>query len=278
MGKRKSSKPEPKRKRYTLPTEFDCPCCNYSKCVEVKMIKKNMLGKIKCRICSISFEARINPIMEAADLYCVWVDECELLNQKKKKKSAQAYLLNNEDEIDSMLDDSEEEEKFEIKSKKNVKQMLRKRDDFDIGNENNVNRESPNNLKRKKTSKKGSFSKYNNNQSVSSRKKFINSDVSDNEDNFSELKSLKRDNKSIKSLAQKMAQNSNKDQNDSDNSESDSISDDVSEDIKKEKNIPKEDNLMFKKNKRRQKQVISESESESDDDANRSELENELSD
>ena len=176
-----------------------------------------------------------------------------------------------------MLDDSEE--KFEIKSKKRENhQMLKKRDDFDIGSENNVNKEYPLNLKKKKISKKGRLGKLNKEQSVSSRKKFMDSDASDNEDNFSELKSLKRDNKSIISLAQKIAKNTHKKPKSSMNSDSDSISDDVSDHEPPQKKDMKEENLMFRGNKRRQKQVISESESESDNDANRSELENELSD
>ena len=37
MGKRKSSKKEPKKLVYKLPTEFDCPICNRSKCIDIKL-------------------------------------------------------------------------------------------------------------------------------------------------------------------------------------------------------------------------------------------------
>ncbi len=37
MGGRKSSKIETKKAVYNLPTEFDCPFCNFQRCVEVKM-------------------------------------------------------------------------------------------------------------------------------------------------------------------------------------------------------------------------------------------------
>lgn len=40
MGKRKSSKKEAKKVVYKLPTEFDCPVCNRSKCVEIKLLLK----------------------------------------------------------------------------------------------------------------------------------------------------------------------------------------------------------------------------------------------
>ena len=37
MGKRKSSKQATKKASYVLPVEFDCPFCNFDKCVEIKM-------------------------------------------------------------------------------------------------------------------------------------------------------------------------------------------------------------------------------------------------
>lgn len=37
MGKRKSSKQPAKKGEYRLPTEFDCPFCNFHRCVEVLM-------------------------------------------------------------------------------------------------------------------------------------------------------------------------------------------------------------------------------------------------
>lgn len=40
MGKRKSSKKEPKKLVYKLRTEFDCPICNRSKCVDIKLLHK----------------------------------------------------------------------------------------------------------------------------------------------------------------------------------------------------------------------------------------------
>lgn len=37
MGKRKTAKQGGKKSGYTLPKEFDCPFCNFQRCVDVIM-------------------------------------------------------------------------------------------------------------------------------------------------------------------------------------------------------------------------------------------------
>ena len=37
MGKRKSAKQQSKRSKFFLPTEFNCPKCDFQRCVDVKL-------------------------------------------------------------------------------------------------------------------------------------------------------------------------------------------------------------------------------------------------
>ena len=135
MGKRKSSKPEPSRKKVCLPNEFDCPSCNFSNCVEVKLYKKKKEGEIYCRICKVDFRTQINPVMEAADVYCLWMDECERVNDEKlaqnrtKTQTNANYNQSQEDEDDSLISESDDME---------VGSNLKKRGNFDISRDENI--------------------------------------------------------------------------------------------------------------------------------------------
>ena len=42
MAKRKSAKQDRKKAAYKLPTEFDCPFCNFKKCVECKLYRHTL--------------------------------------------------------------------------------------------------------------------------------------------------------------------------------------------------------------------------------------------
>lgn len=86
MGKRKSAKQAVKKSEYKLPTEFDCPFCNFPKCVEVLLERKKKLGTIGCRVCAHSYNAPINHLTEPADLYCQWIDECERVNEEEASR------------------------------------------------------------------------------------------------------------------------------------------------------------------------------------------------
>jgi transcription elongation factor Elf1 len=43
---------------------------------------------LKCRICKVPYEVKINPLQIAVDVYCQWIDECERLAQAKRKQEA----------------------------------------------------------------------------------------------------------------------------------------------------------------------------------------------
>jgi len=61
--------------RGVVPTTFNCPICNHEKSVECKMERNRGMGYIHCNICGVNFQASINFLSEAVDVYTEWLDE-----------------------------------------------------------------------------------------------------------------------------------------------------------------------------------------------------------
>ena len=101
MGKRKTVRYRKPYKQINLPEEFDCPFCNYPNCLEVFMNHGKGEARIKCRVCGASYRNQILPIMKKADVYCMWLDECEKVNQQVLAKT---------NRLDDFLSDSDEEQ------------------------------------------------------------------------------------------------------------------------------------------------------------------------
>ncbi|CAI8012861.1 Transcription elongation factor 1 homolog [Geodia barretti] len=82
MGRRKSKRKAPPKKRMTGPldTQFTCPFCNHEKSCEVKLDRQRNTGLITCRVCLEDFQTPINYLSEAVDVYSDWVDACESAN------------------------------------------------------------------------------------------------------------------------------------------------------------------------------------------------------
>mmetsp|Transcript_38176 Transcript_38176/g.107872 ORF Transcript_38176/g.107872 Transcript_38176/m.107872 type:complete len:83 (+) Transcript_38176:311-559(+) len=80
MGKRKSSKPPPAKKKAKLDKQFTCPFCNHEKSVNVKLDYKSKRGEAKCNMCSEIYNCGITPISEEIDVYSDWIDACEKVN------------------------------------------------------------------------------------------------------------------------------------------------------------------------------------------------------
>ncbi|CAD7924426.1 unnamed protein product [Amoebophrya sp. A120] len=90
MGRRarraaKQAKPRPK-----LDTQFDCPFCNSAKSVEVKMSRPETLGQLKCRVCGVGYQTRINYLMEPVDVYSEWIDEAAQIAKLRDQKAKNA--------------------------------------------------------------------------------------------------------------------------------------------------------------------------------------------
>lgn len=80
MGKRKSSKPPPKKVRPKLDSAFNCPFCNSNKSVTCTMDWDREQGTVSCNVCNTSYSTQINSLSEAIDVYSEWIDECEAAN------------------------------------------------------------------------------------------------------------------------------------------------------------------------------------------------------
>jgi len=94
MAKRKSRKIAPKkRKEPALETVFNCPYCNYSKCIRVAINRKASSGSLNCVVCSASFTCNIGVLSQAVDVYAQWIDESVQAN-KEANKEANSKLAN----------------------------------------------------------------------------------------------------------------------------------------------------------------------------------------
>jgi transcription elongation factor Elf1 len=63
---------------------FDCPFCEHAKTVEVKLQRPQKKAMLKCRICKVPYEVKINSLMIEVDIYCQWIDECQRLEAAKR--------------------------------------------------------------------------------------------------------------------------------------------------------------------------------------------------
>ena len=87
MSKKKARKKIIKVVQPKVATIFDCPFCNYKKCVETKIDKKKKLATLKCKICNSIYKSKATHLTEPIDVFYNWIDECERENMKKEKES-----------------------------------------------------------------------------------------------------------------------------------------------------------------------------------------------
>mmetsp|Transcript_55337 Transcript_55337/g.89476 ORF Transcript_55337/g.89476 Transcript_55337/m.89476 type:complete len:99 (+) Transcript_55337:89-385(+) len=86
MGRRRSrgqAAPKPKPK---LDSMFDCLFCQSLKAIEVKLIRLEKIGFLKCRVCGVNFQSAISYLNEAVDVYSDWVDATSEANYAKEKE------------------------------------------------------------------------------------------------------------------------------------------------------------------------------------------------
>ena len=78
MGRRKSSRKAPPKRKLTQPLDklFTCPFCNHEKSCDVKMDKGKNTAHIRCTVCSEDYQTVVN-----CKLYHDDVDETFFLNK-----------------------------------------------------------------------------------------------------------------------------------------------------------------------------------------------------
>lgn len=80
MGKRKSSKPPPKKQKPKLATQFACPFCNTDNSVSCQFDRARDIGTVSCNACQSSYTTKITKLSEPIDVYSDWIDACEAEN------------------------------------------------------------------------------------------------------------------------------------------------------------------------------------------------------
>mmetsp|Transcript_28890 Transcript_28890/g.76232 ORF Transcript_28890/g.76232 Transcript_28890/m.76232 type:complete len:101 (-) Transcript_28890:144-446(-) len=90
MGRRRARGQAPPKPKPKLDTTFACLFCQSGDAVEVKMVRLEQIGQLKCRVCNASFQSRINYLSQAVDVYSDWVDASEDANQAKVGDAAAA--------------------------------------------------------------------------------------------------------------------------------------------------------------------------------------------
>jgi|TARA_B110000977_G_scaffold196171_1_gene276019 transcription elongation factor Elf1 len=81
MGKRKSSKPPPKKVAPKVDTTFTCPFCNHDKSVTAKMDHLTEKGLVECTVCGQKYTCNITHLSEPIDVYSDWIDACDKANK-----------------------------------------------------------------------------------------------------------------------------------------------------------------------------------------------------
>ena len=87
MSKKKARKKIIKVVQPKVATIFDCPFCNYKKCVETKIDKRKGFATLKCKVCATSYKTKASHLTDPIDVYYDWIDECEKENMKKDRES-----------------------------------------------------------------------------------------------------------------------------------------------------------------------------------------------
>jgi transcription elongation factor Elf1 len=87
MGKRKSSKPPPKKVAPKVDTTFTCPFCNHDKSVFARLDHVAEKGLVECGTCGQKYTCNITHLSEPIDVYSDWIDACERINAKDEDES-----------------------------------------------------------------------------------------------------------------------------------------------------------------------------------------------
>jgi transcription elongation factor Elf1 len=90
MGKRKSSKPPPKKVAPKVDTTFTCPFCNHDKSVFARLDHVSEKGLVECATCGQKYTCNITHLSEPIDVYSDWIDACEKINARDEDEEDDA--------------------------------------------------------------------------------------------------------------------------------------------------------------------------------------------
>ena len=108
MAKKKQRKKVYKPPAPKLETQFSCPECGRKKVVEVRFIKKENKGYLRCRACGEQYETKLKRASTPIDIYYSWIDE----RDQKKEKDNDIENNNNPDEEDNVEEGEENDNNY----------------------------------------------------------------------------------------------------------------------------------------------------------------------
>ncbi|OLP83685.1 Retrovirus-related Pol polyprotein from transposon TNT 1-94 [Symbiodinium microadriaticum] len=88
VGRRRARAKPPAKPKQKLDTQFDCLFCGSLKAVEVKLVRLEKIGFLKCRVCNAGFSSPISYLSEAVDVYSDWVDKVAEVNYEPEEPAA----------------------------------------------------------------------------------------------------------------------------------------------------------------------------------------------
>eukprot|EP01132_Coremiostelium_polycephalum_P011167 gene11167-13683_t len=107
MGKRKSSKPPPKKIVQKLPKHFDCPFCDHSQTVDCTLERDLGKGTAKCRVCNAFFQTPIHGLSQSkkdeeySKLELLHQESINRFNNELEKRSKEVIALRDIINVDS---------------------------------------------------------------------------------------------------------------------------------------------------------------------------------
>ena len=108
MAKKKQRKKVYKPPAPKLETQFSCPECGRKKVVEVRFIKKENKGYLRCRACGEQYETKLKRASTPIDIYYSWIDE----RDQKKEKDNEIENNNNPEDEDNVEEGEENDNNY----------------------------------------------------------------------------------------------------------------------------------------------------------------------
>ena len=88
MAKKKQRKKVYKPPAPKLETQFNCPECGHKKVVEVRFMKKENKGYLRCRACGEEYQGKLKRATTPIDIYYEWIDHRDQEKEEEYKKKA----------------------------------------------------------------------------------------------------------------------------------------------------------------------------------------------
>ena len=134
MAKKKQRKKVYKPPAPKLETQFSCPECGRKKVVEVRFIKKENKGYLRCRACGEQYETKLKRASTPIDIYYSWIDE----RDQKKEKDNEIENNNNPEEEENFEEGEENDEEQQQQESEEEEQYKEKEDPGDDEEEESI--------------------------------------------------------------------------------------------------------------------------------------------